>query len=672
MKKLYEKLKNMDISARSFWVLAMIFVALRLGLVSFQTLTLYPETSMLDDMLMYKSAQSILAGNWLGSYNYLTLGKHMLFPLWLALIHKLGISYLLAGQLLYISSSLALVLCFSPVLKNRLLRLAFFVFIAFSPASFANFTLRVYRDNITVAFIMLVFAGFIGFALRLNAAKTGVLWVYGIISGFALGCSWLLREDGYWLLPFCVVAAVVIVIFIIREKPEKPLLRLAALASSFAVFSICILGFCAANYSYYGRFIISDFTSSEFKDAYGAITRVVPDKEDYNPIVPLPYSSREKLYKTSPLFAELEPYLESDDFTRWQKDCGDGKLDYSGGGLYWAIRNAASLAGYYETPEIARNFYLDLAAEINEACDSGVFESVQKRSALNSPITTARIIPVLKESVRSLATVVTYSKIDNSPEISTGSELIIDELENFVNCGAKRTVKVENGNKRIVVWAFSENSYVDICLTDIDGNTVASDINVSTASDVYLDQIYGGGKDLRYTGACRRTIVYDSSEDDRYLLLSSNDGKLMVAASVTAGAKSDNGITYFVEYAGSDYDESVEFGFAEIWLYRGMRVLVRIYGILNTLFFISASWLFIFAFIKCVRKRTFTNRISMLFLIALSLLLMSAFRIGMISFAETSAFGIGTFPMYLAAVYPLLITYQFLSVIIFKSVKDRS
>ncbi|MEG2676675.1 MAG: hypothetical protein RR933_01030, partial [Oscillospiraceae bacterium] len=145
MKKLYEKLKDMDISARSFWVLAMIFVALRLGLVSFQTLTLYPETSMLDDMLMYKSAQSILAGNWLGSYNYLTLGKHMLFPLWLALIHKLGISYLLAGQLLYISSSLALVLCFSPVLKNRLLRLAFFVFIAFSPASFANFTLRVYR-----------------------------------------------------------------------------------------------------------------------------------------------------------------------------------------------------------------------------------------------------------------------------------------------------------------------------------------------------------------------------------------------------------------------------------------------------------------------------------------------------------------------------------------------
>ncbi|MEG1984542.1 MAG: hypothetical protein RR009_04580, partial [Oscillospiraceae bacterium] len=36
-------------------------------------------------------------------------------------------------------------------------------------------------------------------------------------------------------------------------------------------------------------------------------------------IVPLPYSSREKLYKTSPLFAELEPYLESDDFTRWQR-----------------------------------------------------------------------------------------------------------------------------------------------------------------------------------------------------------------------------------------------------------------------------------------------------------------------------------------------------------------
>ncbi len=655
-------MKTIELSPRVFWLCAAAAVALRLLLLSRQTMTLYPETSMLDDMLMVKAAQNILAGQWLGAYNYLTIGKHMLFPVWLALISKLGISYLLAGQLLYTAASAALVHSLAPAMKNRLWRLAFFVYLLFNPASYADFTLRVYRDNITVSFVMLVFAGFIGLALRAGDDKPRTMRRWGLLGGLALGCSWLLREDGGWLLPFCIVAAVVVLVFMLRAKPEKLAARIAALLIPFVAAGVCIACYSGMNYIHYGRFIVSDLTSREFQAAYGAMTRVVADEADDNPIVPIPKASRDKLAAASPLFASLAPYLDSRDFTRWQKDCGDGYLDYSGGGFYWAVRNAASLAGYYENADTARQFYIDLAAEINAACDSGAFASIGARSGLNSPITADRIGPTLAESLRGLYTVVTYANIDDSPQISTGSELVMDEIETFLHAEAKRTTKTATDDSRIVVWAFSPTSAVELALVDGSGNPVAAQIGLNTGSDIYLDELYAR-RDQRYTGACRRTVYIDrASLDGLQLQLTSADGGVTIPAAVTDAPQTTNDITYRVEYVGAGYDEQVTFGFVEIWLYRLMRVIVLLYRVANTALFAAAVVLGFAAFIRCTRRKMWRPALSMQFILALGLLGMAALRIGMVSFAEVSAFGIGTFPMYLAAVYPLLITFSFLGI----------
>ncbi len=656
MKEKISKLKKAEISPRIFWLCAAALVAARLLLLSRQTMTLYPETSMLDDMLMVRAARSILDGQWLGAYNYLTIGKHMLFAVWLALISKLGISYLLAGQLLYMAACFALVQSLAPLLRRRLLRLGFLGWILFNPASYADFTLRVYRDSITVSFVLLFFAGMLGLALRCTDSKTGKMVFWGLLGGFALGCSLLLREDGWWLLPFAAAALISVLFQLIRKKPARIFPRLLALTGCAAAAAVCILSYCGMNYRYYGRFIISDLTSSEFQAAYGAMTRVIADPEDVNPIVPIPRSSREKLYQASPLFAELAPYLESDDFRRWQKDCGDGVLEYSGGGFYWAVRNAASLAGYYETPETARQFYLALAGELNAACDSGDFEALSgERSGLNSPITADRILPTLKESLRSLYTVVSYAGIDDSPQISVGSELVMDELEQFLHEEAKRTTKIENGASRIVVWAFAADGPVEVALVDEQGGAVDAGVGFNTGSDVYLDELYAG-RDQRYTDACRRTFFLPASSlEGISICITAPSGSVTIPAQAMAESESDQGITWRVEYAGADYSEQVTFGFAEIWLYRLMRVITLVYRIFNSLFFLAA----IFLFFKALLRPKKLCRAA--FFAGLGLLVMAALRIGMVSFAEISAFGIGTNPMYLAAVYPLLIAFQFLS-----------
>ncbi len=670
MKTRIKQLAGFEPSRRTAIFIAAALAVLRLLALSQQSLTLYPETSMIDDMLTVRAARCILSGEWLGAYNYLTLSKHMLFALWLALIHRLGISYLLAGQLLYTAASGALAQCFAPVIRRRAWRLLFFAGLLFNPASFADFTLRVYRDNITVSFVMLTFAGFIGLALRCTGRKPAALLGWGALGGFALGCSLLLREDGWWLLPAACLPLAAALFLILRRRPARWGARLAALLCPVAVAAACVCAYCGMNYVHYGRFIISDLTSPEFQAAYGAMTRVIPDEADTNPIVPVPPSSLEKLYAVSPHFAALRPYLESEDFTRWQKDCGDGRLSYYGGSLYWAVRSAASLAGYYETPETARQYYLALAQEINDACDSGAFPALGRRSGLNSPVTADRILPTLKESLRSLYVTVTYDRIVDDPELSVGSEQLMDELEAFLHAKAKRTAKTENGGLRIVVWAFGKNGPVDATLLDAQGSPVPAELSLGTGSDIYLDELYAG-RDWRYTAVCRKTLRLDMPDEPQALCiqLSGVDGTFTVPAAVSE--KSAQGdIFYCVEYVGADYDEQVEHGFVELWLYRLMRVYVLFCRVAGALAFAGAAALCLCALGRCIRRRAVPGQAAAPALLCLLLLAMAALRIGMVSFAEVSAFGIGTYPMYLAAVYPLLISFEFLSVPLFAAVKS--
>ena len=64
--------------------------ALKAQLLSLQRITIYPAAAPIDDELMFKTAQSIVDGNWFGAYNWLTLSKHMFFAVWLALLNVLG------------------------------------------------------------------------------------------------------------------------------------------------------------------------------------------------------------------------------------------------------------------------------------------------------------------------------------------------------------------------------------------------------------------------------------------------------------------------------------------------------------------------------------------------------------------------------------------------------
>lgn len=667
----FNKISAVQLTTKWFILLIAAFALLRLLLTAGQQVELAPEITMFDDMLAYNGAKSIAAGEWLGSYNYLTMGKYMGFSLWLAALHKLGIPFLLAGHLLSVCTCVVLLWALSPAIRNNLYRVAFFAVLVLCPALYANYTLRVYRDNITVSFALLAIASVIGMALRYRQRNMKSFWFFAVCGGLSFGASMLLREDAYWLWPIIGVGCAVTLIMMFLYKDERKWQKLISLTVFFVLAFACVGAWCGMNYKYYGRFIISDFTSKESKAAYGAVIRI-ETSADVHLRTPLPYAYRLQLYAASPTFSTLERYLEDPAFSAlWKKDNGDGKLEFSGSGLYWAIRSAASYAGYYETPETAIAFYEKLAQELNDAYDSGILKPAGgRRSALNTALSGKYILPTLKEVASSIYVVTTYQGITCDPVQAVGPPELLREMQDFLHTDALIPVYAENADTRIRIWAFSDNGTVSFAVRAADGSPVPANIVPSTGGDLHYDFLRQGlmQQPLRYT----IFIGADSMRSDHAIALS--DGVQQIAVPLQASdQQTADGITYRIEYVGKDYSEQVEYGFVRLWLYRLMRVVVYGYKVLSPLLLLGALVCCVLAAVHAV-KRGKGNHVPenvLLGLITTGVGGTALLRIGMVSFVEVSMAGIGTYPMYLSAIYPLLLIFSFLAIQLYCSIKPK-
>ena len=160
-----------------------------------------------------------------------------------------------------------------------------------------------------------------------------------------LAGAWLCHEDNVLLLPFVVCAAAVYLAFLFLDKGVRnKKSRLALLLVPLALWGGGIAAWSGMNYKYYGRFIISDFTSKEFNDAMGALSRAYPD--DQQRYVLLPRTTRLVLYQVSPTFAKIQDTLETPDMAAGRSRAKNGlSFVFECGDLRDAGRVAAPLKG---------------------------------------------------------------------------------------------------------------------------------------------------------------------------------------------------------------------------------------------------------------------------------------------------------------------------------------
>ncbi len=427
--------KYTDFTPKMFFVFAIAIIALKLLLSSFQMIYISPGAAPIDDELLFEAAVSITNGQWLGPYNWLTLSKYPLFSVWLALLHVLNVPYLLGGQLLYVVACLCAVYATAPVLRSNFAKLLMLFVLVFNPVqTAAAVQLRVYRDNITNALALLLFAGFIGLALRAQLpAKKSLL--SAVIAALGLAASFLNREDGAWFLVFCIPATIVTVFFIIKNKTilREKILVLFAQLIPYIILIVCSLVLSFVNLTYYGRFTVSDFTSAEFNDACGALMRVSMDESlEQIDTVPVSSAAIEAVGEAVPEFHDVAMHLQGEFILNNYGALQTG--EYPAGGFYWALRNAVYDAGYADSAIEAQEYYENLAKTINTLCDSGELIGANNEiSGTLMPFKIEYLPPVFLESAINLGRMLVYTECEPSFEkisIATPQEKI--DYETFL------------------------------------------------------------------------------------------------------------------------------------------------------------------------------------------------------------------------------------------------
>ncbi len=434
------KPKKLGLSVRAFWLCAALLVCLRCALTAFQQAYIWVGGAPLDDELMFRAANALTAGEWLGAYDYLTLSKAMFFPLWLALLHALHLPYLVAGAGLWCAASLLAAFAAAPLWRKkepgraRLYTLGLFALLAYLPSSWAAYTLRVYRDNIFPALCLFFFAGMAGAALRavLCPAEKKRLWPWLLVAGAGLACGYLDREDaGLFLLPFGAAATVILLVVLVRARRWR---ACAAQLIPYGMLAAAVLAFCGMNQSHYGLFARSDFSEGPFAAAMGAMMRVDTGNDD--PLLSVPADARQKIYAAVPQLEPLAYWLEED--PQMINDFQDPeRQDYRAGSFYWAIRRAAQYEGVYDSAQTAADYWQGVADAINAACDDGTLPSrTGQRTATSQPVKLSYVAPTLAETARSVVHVLAFA--DCAPyetARSIGTTEDIAQWSGYLHCG---------------------------------------------------------------------------------------------------------------------------------------------------------------------------------------------------------------------------------------------
>ncbi len=419
-----------DLSARGLWLAACAIAAFKIVLCSRQMVHAFPDASPIDDELMLNLAKSITAGSWLGEYGWLTLGKHSFYALWLALMNGLHLNVIVGGQLLFAAGCFVLLFALRPVMRTAWARLFVFAAVLYAPASWAQYTLRVYRDNIYPSLVLLALSGLLGAFVRVRQPPRRAL-PYLIIAGLSLAAAWLCHEDNALLLPFvaCGAAVYAAALFCGRDITRRGA-RLALLLVPLAVWAGGIAAWCGVNAGWYGRFIVSDFTSREFEDAMGALARACPDAQRRYVLVPR--STRYALYEVSPTFALLRDTLETKPMYTAYGNPKEG--EFNSGGIHWALRRAAWLAGFYDTEQTAEAFWRAVADEINAACDAGLVPAGPRQSGIFAPVKPEYIFPTLGKFLEEIRVLLLFEQTDPRAPLTWATQERLADWDSYTHC----------------------------------------------------------------------------------------------------------------------------------------------------------------------------------------------------------------------------------------------
>jgi hypothetical protein len=472
-----------------------------------------------DDALFFKHLESILSGKWLGQYDNLTLAKGPMLSLIGAFSAVFGVTAKIAEAIICLIAASSIVFVARRIGLQFAAAVALFIFILFNPYLYSSGN-RYLRDYLYSAFAILTVALTMGAISPLNKRAGG--W-FAAGMGFFAGCAFLTREEDIWLIAtlvtlFLVAALIAIArmgLLGVLEKWRIVILR--TIIASGALMAI-VFPVMLANYLAYGNAIVSEFRSSEFRAAMGALARV----GDIHPsgYVPVPQSSLEQVFNVAPVTAGMKEHWQR--ISRVWSGAGANLIpaypnEVAGGWFAWAFRDAAAAAGHHSSASAARDFYAQLANEVNAACDEGTLSCRRKRASLAPELTVERLPSLIAASWNALLYTVSMKGGQVKPARSQGETATLMRWNQLIG----PVVVDPSGQLLISGWVANMNGnqpYITLTETSIG----ILDLSTGTGDDVVAHFEAQGIKGIV---AVRFSMIVKCVSDDCAISVESADGE---------------------------------------------------------------------------------------------------------------------------------------------------
>ena len=315
-------------------------------------------------------------GYWFSSSYDWTMYIHLpIYSFWVGVVHVTGVPLRIATEILFISSGFIFVEALRRAGISIFAAIISYALIIFHPASFQIF-------NYTLA------GTFYSPMFLVTLASILLLWInrgrgkqnrYAVIVGICFAILWHTRKENILLIGLLIVVFVFLLYdFYFEKRNIRHVIYRSAIIVLIPALIICgsSLLVKTANFIKFGLFVSTEMDSSGYQAAYKALLRIKPD----TPIrfVPVPRDVRYKAYSVSPAFNELKQFFEGEfgkaaalQTKKWM-----GIQDeIAAGWFYWALKNAAAMAGHHNSAVEADAYFHKVAAEINKALDNNEIEN---------------------------------------------------------------------------------------------------------------------------------------------------------------------------------------------------------------------------------------------------------------------------------------------------------
>ncbi|RZF30748.1 hypothetical protein EVC45_04605 [Paraburkholderia sp. UYCP14C] len=453
--------------------------------------------AVFDDELFRRQAEYLFAGQWLGPYDKLTLIKGMFYPLFIAASAWIGLPLKIAEHFLYLAVCLLTAKYVERKSENRLWGLLTFAVLAFNPVFWTPSLARVIREAIylSLSLAVLVLSVMAAFPVETTRPTSSARLSRAFAAGLVLGCFWLTREEGVWILPaiFTVICLTslrgVIASRVSNAANSTASLFRLAMFRAVVPIAIATVGFGLVtgtvrvlNLRHYGTFELTEFQGGSFLKAYGALARIHHD--NWQRFVVFPKDARLRAYKVSAAARELKPSLDGPNGERWRQiGCSQTQTspcpEILSGWFMWALRDAANAADHHKSAQDASRFYDRLADEINSACDADQISCTARRATLIPPFRWTYLPDALKASTGLFRIIFRSGDGQFGSPTSQASDSQMAYFQDMVGIGSPTS---ESTVTWISGWAAGPGAAPDVSILDAQGKTAT--IRFDKAPDV--------------------------------------------------------------------------------------------------------------------------------------------------------------------------------------------